>query len=119
MACSALGLGGSVWLAHVSLSLALGLYALSLMGVSAAFGPFWAIPSSFLHGASAAGAIAMINSIGNVGGFFGPYALGYIREATGSYYAGILLLAGCLVISAVMIISIKKTGKAIEPTEPA
>ena len=119
MIFSALALGGSVWLAHVSLSLALGLYAVSMMGVNAAFGPFWAIPSSFLQGAGAAGAIAMINSIGNVGGFVGPYALGYIREATGSYNAGILLMAGSLVISALLVISLKKTGKAIEPARPA
>ena len=71
------------------------LVALSVaaFGIWGAVGPFWAMPTSFLHGPAAAAGIALINSVGNVGGFVGPYALGWAREATGSFRGGILVLA--------------------------
>ncbi len=65
-------------------------------GVWGALGPFWTLPTAFLSGTAAAGGIALINSIGNVGGFVGPYAVGWIRDATGSFAAGLLVLAAAL-----------------------
>jgi nitrate/nitrite transporter NarK len=115
MACmlvSAIGLAGSVYLSTVSIFVAMALYAVALMGVNAAFGPFWAIPSSFLQGAGAAGAIAMINSIGNLGGFAGPYSMGYIRDATGSYNSGVLFLSGGLVTAALLMMMVRRSGTA-------
>jgi MFS family permease len=53
------------------------------MGVYAALTTFWTLPTGFLTGSAAAGAIALINSIGNIGGFVGPYAIGWIKDATG------------------------------------
>lgn len=58
------------------------------MGIYVSFGPFWAIPHSFLTATAAAGAIAMISSIGNLGGFVGLYMMGYIRDITGSFNGG-------------------------------
>lgn len=54
----------------------------------------WTLPASFLSGAAAAGGIAAINSLGNLAGFFGPYAMGWIKDNTGGFGAGLLCLAG-------------------------
>ena len=54
---------------------------------------FWTFPTAFLSGPAAAGGIALINSIGNLAGFAGPYAMGYIKDVTGSYSGGLLSLA--------------------------
>jgi len=56
-------------------------------------GPFWAMPGMFLTGPAAAAAIAWINSIGNLGGFFGPWYVGFMKDATGSYAGGLYGLA--------------------------
>ena len=68
----------------------------------AALPTFWALPTAFLTGTAAAGGIALINSIGNIGGFAGPYAMGWLRDATGSTTAGLLVLAGCYVLAGVI-----------------
>ncbi|WP_158936134.1 MFS transporter [Burkholderia sp. S171] len=54
----------------------------------------WTLPASFLSGAAAAGGIAAVNSLGNLAGFFGPYAMGWIKDSTGSFAAGLLCLSG-------------------------
>src|ERR1700730_16669293 len=54
------------------------------MATYAALPPFWTLPTAFLTGSAAAGGIALINSIGNLGGFVGPYAIGWIKDATGA-----------------------------------
>jgi MFS transporter, ACS family, tartrate transporter len=54
----------------------------------------WTLPTAFLSGAAAAGGIAVVNSLGNLAGFFGPYAMGWIKDSTGSFGAGLLCLAG-------------------------
>lgn len=59
---------------------------------------FWGLPSMFLTGAAAATGIAMVNSIGNVGGFVGPYLTGWARDAFGSYTAGMYVLGGLAVL---------------------
>jgi ACS family tartrate transporter-like MFS transporter len=56
-------------------------------------GPFWAMPSMFLTGQAAAAAIAWINSLGNLGGFFGPWYVGWMKDWTGSYTGGLYGLA--------------------------
>jgi MFS transporter, ACS family, tartrate transporter len=54
----------------------------------------WTLPAAFLSGAAAAGGIAAVNSLGNLAGFFGPYAMGWIKDSTGSFAAGLLCLSG-------------------------
>jgi D-galactonate transporter len=54
----------------------------------------WTLPAAFLSGAAAAGGIAAINSLGNLSGFFGPFAMGWIKDSTGGFGAGLLCLAG-------------------------
>ncbi|WP_232512296.1 MFS transporter [Novosphingobium sp. PP1Y] len=69
------------------------LIALATAGTYGGKVPFWPLPSMFLTGSAAAGGIAMINSIGNLGGFVGPYAIGWVKQTTGSYSWGLGLLA--------------------------
>jgi MFS transporter, ACS family, tartrate transporter len=111
MLTGAIGLAGSVFLADISISVSMIFFTLAAMGVYAFFGPFWSIPSSFLTTTAAAGAIAMINSIGNLGGFIGPYAMGFIHDATGSFTGGILFLVICLLAAAELLMRLYKTGQ--------
>jgi MFS transporter, ACS family, tartrate transporter len=74
----------------------------ALLGMSAAtigiYGSraaFWPMPSLFLTGTAAAGAIAMINAVGNLGGYLGPFIVGWIKDSTGSFQAGLYFLAAC------------------------
>ena len=80
----------------------LGLTAV-VVGTNAARGVLWTIPTRFLSGAAAAGGLALINSVGTMGGFVGPSVMGYLRQATGSFDAGLLALAGFLFVSAALI----------------
>ena len=89
------GLGvGTVW-AVVGMSIA----AAGFYGTK---GPFWAMPSMLLTGTAAATGIAWINSIGNLGGFFGPSIVGWVRDQTGSFAGGLYTLAAFALISAVV-----------------
>ena len=103
MICAVIGGIGFAVAASVTHPVA-SLLALSLtaLGVWGTLGPFWAMPPAFLRGSAAAGGIAVINSVGNIGGFAGPYAVGYVRDATGDFSAGLWLMAGCLVIAALI-----------------
>jgi ACS family tartrate transporter-like MFS transporter len=77
---------GNLYLELVAISI-------SFAGISSALGPFWAIPNLFLGGAAAAGGIALINSLGNLGGFVGPTLMGYMKQTTGGFAGGLALLA--------------------------
>ena len=72
------------------------------MGVYAAVPTFWTLPTGFLTGSAAAGGIALINSIGNLGGFVGPYAIGWIKDTTGEIALGLVVLAAGLVMAGVV-----------------
>lgn len=61
-------------------------------GLWGLMGVFWTIPPMFLTGVAAAGGIAFINSIGNLGGFFGPFVMGWLKDVTGSFSAGLICL---------------------------
>jgi MFS transporter, ACS family, tartrate transporter len=69
-------------------------------GIFACLPVFWSLPTAFLSGAAAAAGIAVINSVGNLAGFAGPFAMGWIKDQTGSYAGGLLLLAGLGIIAA-------------------
>jgi ACS family tartrate transporter-like MFS transporter len=75
---------------------------ISTFGFYGSKGPFWSMPPMFMTGTAAAAAIAWINSIGNLGGFFGPWYVGVIKDWTGNYSGGILGLAFLCVMSAVV-----------------
>jgi ACS family tartrate transporter-like MFS transporter len=82
-------------------------------GVYSYFGPFWALPSEFLTGFSAAAGIALINSVGNLGGFAGPYMIGTIATKTGSLYAGLAIAGALLFISAMLVLLIPRKAGAM------
>jgi ACS family tartrate transporter-like MFS transporter len=83
----------------VSPAMGLILISIALAGLYAFKSPFWSLPSLFLTRSTAAVSIAAINSIGNLGGFVGPYAIGYIKDWTGSALGGLLFLAGLILLS--------------------
>ena len=83
------------WWAMVGLSIA-------TFGFYGSKGPFWSMPPMFMTGTAAAASIAWINSIGNLGGFFGPWYVGIVKDWTGSYAGGLYGLAFLCVISAVV-----------------
>jgi MFS family permease len=72
------------------------------MGVYAALPTFWTLPTGFLTGSAAAGGIALINSIGGLGGFAGPYAIGWIKDATGEITLGLVVLAAGPIMAGVV-----------------
>jgi MFS transporter, ACS family, tartrate transporter len=76
---------------------------LAQMGQSAIAPTFWPLPTAMLTGTAAAGGIALINAVGNLGGFFGPFLMGVIRDATGSFPLGLLTLAMGTIISAIVV----------------
>jgi ACS family tartrate transporter-like MFS transporter len=76
--------------------LALAALALAFAGIKSTLGPFWALTTAFLSGPAAAGGIAWINSVGNLGGFFGPYLVGVIKDRTQSNLVALLFLGAAL-----------------------
>ena len=87
---------------------ALAMLSIAAFGIWGTLGPFWAIPTAMLRGTAAAGGIALVNSIGNCGGFVGPYVMGWIREASGGFTAGLLTLAAILVLGAVIVLRLEQ-----------
>ncbi|MEJ8814577.1 MFS transporter [Variovorax ureilyticus] len=81
---------------------AIALISIALAGLYAFKSPFWALPTLFLSRSTAAISIAVINSIGNLGGFVGPYAIGLIKGSGRSATAGLVFLSALLVISFLM-----------------
>jgi ACS family tartrate transporter-like MFS transporter len=75
---------------------------LALIGINTARAIFWAIPTRFLSGVASAGGLAMINSVGTVGGFVGPSMIGMLKDATGSFHAGLFGMAIFLILSALL-----------------
>jgi len=90
-----------------SLQFSLVLFCLVCAGVYGFVPSFWALPTRFLTGSAAAAAIGLINSLGNVGGFVGPYIVGEIRDRTHSHLGGMLFLSIMLVCGAAAVLSLK------------
>jgi len=89
------GLTMGTWWSMVGMSLA-------AMGFYGSKGPFFAMPPMFLSGTALAAGFAWINSIGNLGGFFGPWWVGVMKDLTGSYAGGLYGLALLSLVSAVV-----------------
>ena len=75
---------------------------LAAAGVISSLPLFWTFPPAFLGGAAAAGGIALIGALGNVGGFVSPYAVGFMKDLTHSTDGGMYLLAGCVFMSVIL-----------------
>ena len=85
---------------------------IAMVGFYATLGPFWSLPTAFLAGTGAAAGLALVNSIGNIAGFAGAYIIGLLREATSSFSAALLFLAGALVLGALMALCFKEPKRA-------
>lgn len=107
----AAGLLASVLLARYP-ALAIAALTVGACGILAALPQSWSLSTALVTGGAAATGIALINSLGNVAGFVGPYAIGWIKDATGSTAAGVYVLAGSLVIGAALVLSLPKPARA-------
>ena len=87
-----------------SLVVAIALFFLALTGLKAYLPAFWSLPSLFLAESAAAGSIGFINSVGNLGGFIGPWLLGRIDRLTGSFRGGLTILAVSIAAAATIIL---------------
>ena len=96
----ALGLAFAGW-SGASYWALLGMSA-ATVGIYGSRAAFWPMPSLFLTGTAAAGAIAMINAVGNLGGYVGPFVVGWIKDSTQSFGAGLYFLAACSLMAAVI-----------------
>jgi D-galactonate transporter len=85
-------------------ALAFAALVLGVAGVLCAFGPFWQLPTMLLAGSAAAGGIALINSIGNLSGWVGPFVVGWLKDVTGKTSAGLYVVAGFEVLGTVLIL---------------
>jgi ACS family tartrate transporter-like MFS transporter len=99
-------------------SLVLGGLVLAQMGMLSMLAPFWSLPTSFLSGQAAAGGIALINSVGNLGGFVAPNVLGQVKKITGSYSAGMMFLAVALVLGGCLALTARHDA-GLEQKSPA
>jgi len=89
-----------IWISIAALSVA-------AAGFYGAHGGFWPIPTMFLGSAAAAASIGLINSFGNLGGFLGPYMIGYLTDKTGGFGASLLFLAGCSLASGLLVLCVR------------
>jgi MFS transporter, ACS family, tartrate transporter len=78
---------------------ALAFVSLAMMGTFSMLGPFWATATSLMSGIAAAAGIALINSFGNLGGFFGPYIIGLKRNSGSGFRGGMLIISGGLALA--------------------
>jgi len=85
--------------------------ALSAIGLYAFIPPFWSLPTAFLRGDGAAAGIGLINSVGNLGGFTGPYVMGWMQGLFGDFRVGLRFLAATALCSAIVVLTVRqRTG---------
>lgn len=104
MIVAAIGLV-AVTLVHSSLLVALVVFSITTLGILTAMPLFWTIPTSYLSASGAAGGIAVINSIGLIGGFASPSVLGWVKITTGSLNYGLYTFAITLVLGAILLLT--------------
>jgi ACS family tartrate transporter-like MFS transporter len=105
--------GLALWLSVLAgrnLPLAIGAFSLATMALYSFPSPFWTLPTMFLSGPAAAASIALINSVGNLGGFLGPYVVGYLTDRTGNYVAGIYYLMAAGILGGITVLCLKSAG---------
>jgi ACS family tartrate transporter-like MFS transporter len=82
------------------------------VGIMSMLPVFWALPTSFLGGVAAAGGIALINSVANLGGFVGPDLIGHVKESTGSFTGGLLAMALTLAVGGLLVLRVRHSPAA-------
>jgi MFS transporter, ACS family, tartrate transporter len=109
--------GGGLLVASLGLPpwIALAAMALSVSGRWSGVAPFWGLSTTLLSGTAAAGGIALINSVGNLGGFAGPYLMGWLKDVTGGYATGLRLLAGLMFLGGFIVLRIRTSAIQARP----
>ena len=113
---AAAGIAGSTLTGNPTLTILA--FTIGTCGVFGSLPVFWTLPTAVLSGTAAAAGIAVINSIGNLAGFAGPYAMGWVKDATGSFTGGLLLIAA-LAVAAMVIVLVLSHDPALEKTPAA
>ncbi|HKX62909.1 MAG TPA: MFS transporter [Verrucomicrobiae bacterium] len=108
---SAVGFGLSAYFQNPYLAMAA--LTLAFIGLKCTIAPFWAMTTVFLRGTAAAAGIAFINSVGNLGGFAGPYMVGIVKDQTGSNVVALLLLGGALLAMASFALCLPRPTRAV------
>ena len=88
--------------------LAIAALTLGMSGILTTLPLFWSLPTAFLAGTGAAAGIALINSLGNLSGFASPYAIGWLKDLTGSTNAGVYMMAAAMFVGVVLTLSVPK-----------
>src|SRR5206468_11621507 len=86
-------------------SLAFAALAVAAIGLYSFTPPFWSLPTAVLRGDGAAAGIGLINAVGNLGGFIGPFLMGWIRDASGDFLVGLRVLATAAILSGLVVAS--------------
>ena len=89
------GFAGNIYIAVLG-------FTIGAIGIYASLPLFWSLPTAILGGSAAAGGIALINSIGNLSGYLGPFVIGKLKEHTQGFTAGLLVIAGSLALAAIL-----------------
>ena len=90
------------------LAVAVAMFSFAAVGLYGYLPGFWALPTSFLSGTAAAASIGLINSVGNLGGFVGPYVVGFLTKGD-SYFASVLYLSASALVAACLVLSLRAT----------
>jgi len=96
-------------LAQNNLVLAIAMFCVGAVGIYGYLPGFWSLPTRFLTGTAAAASIGLINSIGNLGGFAGPYVVGYLSKVTDSFLGGVVYLSVSALVAAMLILALGTT----------
>src|SRR5262249_10893725 len=96
-------LGGAL-LASGNLALAFALMIVVGACTTAFLPSFWPLPTEFLAESAAAASLGLINALGNLGGFLGPYGMGYLRSQTGSFAPGLIVLLMCMAAAGMLVL---------------
>lgn len=110
LSCALAAVGLIVSAMSPGLTIRLAALTVALIGATSARAIFWAIPPRFLVGTAAAGGLAFINSVGTLGGFFGPFLMGWLKDLTGSFTSGLLLMALIVAISTCFAVLLRVVG---------
>ena len=87
--------------------------SLAMLGLASMLGPFWTLATSLMSGIGAAAGIALVNSVGNIGGFVGPNIIGYVREATHSFSIGLVVVGALLAGGGLLVLAVNPSNKPL------
>jgi MFS transporter, ACS family, tartrate transporter len=104
------------WTPSVNRSFCIIGFVLVAVGIFCAMPTFWPLPSVRLSGTAAAGGIAVVNSIGNLGGFVGPYIIGYLKDSRFGYTGGLLVTALFMLVGAILVVVTRSRGPVLAHT---